>query len=126
AQVIEILADRLRGDGKVLGKVIDQDAAIVPGHLNNFIVTLGQEHWRPPLSFLLQMMKNESEFEPASVASPGSDSAVQAGGDTGDGVEGGIHIRLRGLELPGLETYGDAAVDARLGQIDPAIVVDRT
>ncbi len=43
----------------------------------------------------------------------------------GDDVEGGVHIGLGRLELSGLEADSDAAVDARLGEIDAAVVVDR-
>src|SRR5690606_20762736 len=48
AQVVEILADRLRRDGEMPGKVLDQDRAVVLGHLDNLIVPLRQEHDRSP------------------------------------------------------------------------------
>ena len=45
--------------------------------------------------------------------------------ELGDHVEGRVDVALLGLELPGLEADRDPAVDARLRQIDAAVVVDR-
>ncbi len=45
AQVIEILADRLRSDAEMPGKVVHEDPPVVFGHLDDFVVTLRQEHW---------------------------------------------------------------------------------
>src|SRR6187549_2638067 len=52
--------------------------------------------------------------------------AVQIGSHTGDDVESGVYIGLSRLELSCLEADSYAAVDARLGEIDSAVVVDRT
>ncbi len=56
------LADRLRRHGKMLGQIVDQHAAVVLGHLDDFVVSRRQEHERSPLSFLAQSRKNESEY----------------------------------------------------------------